>query len=678
MKRKIERKGADRKISVAGKIGATTLAVAMIATSFVGAAGAGTYAASKNDKSSSQAANTGSYSDVFSPNSTSQKDKSETVYAVLDAEGNKEKVVVNEWLTNKNGAKEISDTSDLKNIKNTSGNQKFTKDGDKVTWKADGSDIHYQGTTGKQLPVDVAVSYYLNGEQVSAKDIAGKSGDVEIHFDYNVNRSELADGSSVTKPYTMASAVMLDNSHFTNVTVDNGKVVNDGNTSMCIGIAFPGLAGNLGLGATGVSIPDSVVIKAHTDKFQIDGTYTAAMSGVMSDIDTSATGNVESKVSQLESGLDQLVSASDKLMSGTDQLKAGIDQLNAGAGTLNSKTGDLTSGAKQVADGAGQVNAGVSELNNKTDALAGGAKQVSDGATLLDKKVQAAVAQINTQLQGAIVGEKQKEAKGQAAYNAAASLVDSEGKKTAVANGADQLNQGVNTAIYTAAETALCQAKGYDNIAVVPDGPIKNEIKATAATIAQGVETQGAETHSDINAQVTGALQKTAGTAAQETALAAVDEANKKTLNMQNSLASSIKELTEGTAQLSKGAKKVSDGTQQAKGGISQLAAGTNQLNAGAQKLNTGVGQYGAGVNQLYSGTTKLTAGAATLDSGMAQFNKEGIHKMADTLNGSQLLTIGKRIKAAADADRIEYLIGGKSAGMSGESKIIYKTAEVK
>ena len=672
MKRKIERKGADRKISVAGKIGATTLAVAMIATSFVGAAGAGTYAASKNDKSSSQAANTGSYSDVFSPNSTSQKDKSETVYAVLDAEGNKEKVVVNEWLTNKNGAKEISDTSDLKDIKNTSGNQKFTKDGDKVTWKADGSDIHYQGTTGKQLPVDVAVSYYLNGEQVSAKDIAGKSGDVEIHFDYNVNRSELADGSSVTKPYTMASAVMLDNSHFTNVTVDNGKVVNDGNTSMCIGIAFPGLAGNLGLGATGVSIPDSVVIKAHTDKFQIDGTCTAAMSGVMSDIDTSATGNVESKVSQLESGLDQLVSASDKLMSGTDQLKAGIDQLNAGAGTLNSKTGDLTSGAKQVADGAGQVNAGVSELNNKTDALAGGAKQVSDGATLLDKNVQAAVNQINAQLQGAIVDDQQKAAKGQAAYNAAASLVDAKGNKTAVANGADQLNQGINTAICTAAETALCQAKGYKSIADVPE-PIRTEIHNTAVAIAGGVETK-----SGINAQVTGALQKTAGTAAQATAVAAVDEANNATLNMQNSLASSIKELTEGTAQLSAGAKKVSDGTQQAKGGISQLAAGTNQLNAGAQKLNTGVGQYGAGVNQLYSGTIKLTAGAATLDSGMAQFNKEGIHKMADTLNGSQLLTIGKRIKAAADADRIEYLIGGKSAGMSGESKIIYKTAEVK
>lgn len=661
MKRKIERKGADRKISVAGKIGATTLAVAMIATSFVGAAGAGTYAASKNDKSSSQAANTGSYSDVFSPNSTSQKDKSETVYAVLDAEGNKEKVVVNEWLTNKNGAKEISDTSDLKDIKNTSGNQKFTKDGDKVTWKADGSDIHYQGTTGKQLPVDVAVSYYLNGEQVSAKDIAGKSGDVEIHFDYKVNRSELADGSSVTKPYTMASAVMLDNSHFTNVTVDNGKVVNDGNTSMCIGIAFPGLAGNLGLGATGVSIPDSVVIKAHTDKFQIDGTYTAAMSGVMSDIDTSATGNVESKVSQLESGLDQLVSASDKLMSGTDQLKAGIDQLNAGAGTLNSKTGDLTSGAKQVADGAGQVNAGVSELNSKTDALARGAGQVSYGATQLDKNVNDAFAQIDTQLNEAIEDRtKNKTAKGQAAYKNASSKVDAKG-----------LNQEVYDAIYSAAETELCKAEGKNSIADVTDETKRTAIQNTAKAIAQDAE-------DDYSAKVTGALQDTAGKAAQETALEAVDEANAATLDMQNSLASIKVLMTGGTAQLKAGAEQVSDGTQQAKGGISQLAAGTNQLNAGAQKLNTGVGQYGAGVNQLYSGTTKLSAGAATLDSGMAQFNKEGIHKMADTLNGSQLLTIGKRIKAAADADRIEYLIGGKSADMSGESKIIYKTAEVK
>lgn len=614
MKRKIERKGADRKISVAGKIGATTLAVAMIATSFVGAAGAGTYAASKNDKSSSQAANTGSYSDVFSPNSTSQKDKSETVYAVLDAEGNKEKVVVNEWLTNKNGAKEISDTSDLKDIKNTSGNQKFTKDGDKVTWKADGSDIHYQGTTGKQLPVDVAVSYYLNGEQVSAKDIAGKSGDVEIHFDYNVNRSELADGSSVTKPYTMASAVMLDNSHFTNVTVDNGKVVNDGNTSMCIGIAFPGLAGNLGLGATGVSIPDSVVIKAHTDKFQIDGTYTAAMSGVMSDIDTSATGNVESKVSQLESGLDQLVSASDKLMSGTDQLKAGIDQLNAGAGTLKNGTQELALGADQLDK---SVKASRNDLSSQIQVLtpeqinAYGAQAQAAAEADKDGKIDAYAGLVTND----IMNDAVKKTVHQSVYDSVVGVLVK--NANAGATSIDQLPADAQTKIKTAANDAADEAV----IEVSKNTTVSGGIKT-------GVKT---------------AMTQTAGNAA-----------NKATVTT----ATTFNEKTKVAAQ------KLNES-------MSALSQGTGKLNAGASKLNSGAGD-------LYTGTNKLTAGAATLDSGMAQFNKEGIHKMADTLNGSQLLTIGKRIKAAADADRIEYLIGGKSAGMSGESKIIYKTAEVK
>lgn len=617
MKRKIERKGADRKISVAGKIGATTLAVAMIATSFVGAAGAGTYAASKNDKSSSQAANTGSYSDVFSPNSTSQKDKSETVYAVLDAEGNKEKVVVNEWLTNKNGAKEISDTSDLKDIKNTSGNQKFTKDGDKVTWKADGSDIHYQGTTGKQLPVDVAVSYYLNGEQVSAKDIAGKSGDVEIHFDYKVNRSELADGSSVTKPYTMASAVMLDNSHFTNVTVDNGKVVNDGNTSMCIGIAFPGLAGNLGLGATGVSIPDSVVIKAHTDKFQIDGTYTAAMSGVMSDIDTSATGNVESKVSQLESGLDQLVSASDKLMSGTDQLKAGIDQLNAGAGTLKSGTQELALGADQLDK---SVKAGGSDLSSQI---------------LTGDQITAYGAQAKAAAEATAASDPDKKIEGAA-----------DQATSAVMNGA------VKTAVQLSVEDLLAQQQGYKDFSSVTDTTAKTTIEATATVVANKAS-QNLELYSAVkNGQdgkpgLKGAFTETAKQAAG-------DAANEATVTTATTINDGIKASVQTLAAQ-----------------MNALSEGTGKISAGASKLNSGAGD-------LYTGTTKLSAGAATLDSGMAQFNKEGIHKMADTLNGSQLLTIGKRIKAAADADRIEYLIGGKSAGMSGESKIIYKTAEVK
>ena len=582
----------------------------MIATSFIGAAGAGTFAASKSD--STDASSTGSYSDVFSENSSSKKDKSETVYAILDADGNKEKVVVNEWLTNKSGADEISDTSNLKKIENTSGDQKYTKDGDQLTWKANGSDIHYQGTTDEELPVNVNVSYYLNGNEVSASEIAGKSGDVEIHFDYDVNRTEVVDGTSVTKPYTMASAVVLDGNHFSNISVSNGKVVNDGNTNMCIGVAFPGLASNIGLGASGISIPESVVVKAHTDNFQIDGTYTAAMSGVLSDINTSGASGVESKVSQLESGLDQLVSASDKLLAGTNELKAGIDQLQAGAGTLKNGTQELATGADQLDK---SVKSGGSDLSSqiltKDQINAYGAQAKAMAEADKDGKIDAGAQQVTN----SIMNDAVKNTVYQSVYNSVVGVLVK--NANAGATSIDQLpaeaQKKINDTADAVAKNAAAEASTNDKVS----GGIKAGVKT--------------------------AMTQTAGTAASTATVTTATTFN----------------------------DKIKAAVQKLSAQMSALSQGTGKLSAGASKLNSGAGD-------LYTGTTKLSAGAATLNSGMAQFNKEGIHAMADQLNGSQLLSIGTRLKATSDADKMDYLIGGKTAGMSGESKIIFKTAEVK
>lgn len=608
MKKEKEKRLSSGKSSAARRLGASTLAVAMIATSFIGAAGAGTFAATKSD--SSDASSTGSYSDVFSENSSSKKDKSETVYAILDADGNREKVVVNEWLTNKSGADEISDTSNLKKIENTSGDQKYTKDGDQLTWKADGSDIHYQGTTDEELPVNVNVSYYLNGNEVSASEIAGKSGDVEIHFNYDVNRTEVVDGTSVTKPYTMASAVVLDGTHFSNISVSNGKVVNDGNTNMCIGIAFPGLASNIGLGASGISIPESVVVKAHTDNFQIDGTYTAAMSGVMSDINTSGASGVESKVSQLESGLDQLVSASDKLLAGTNELKAGIDQLQAGAGTLKNGTQELATGADQLDK---SVKSGGSDLSSQilTDdqIKAYGAQAKATAEADKDGKIDAGAQQVTN----SIMNDAVKKTVYQSVYDSVERVL----VKNAGATSIDQLPEEAKTKITTAANDAATEA-------------VTELSKNT--TVSSG-----------IKAGVKTAMTQTAGDAASTATVTTATTFN----------------------------DKIKAAVQKLSSQMSALSQGTGKLSAGASKLNSGAGD-------LYTGTTKLSAGAATLNSGMAQFNKEGIHAMADQLNGSQLLSIGTRLKATSDADKMDYLIGGKTAGMSGESKIIFKTAEVK
>ena len=134
--------------------------------------------------------------------------KDETTYVIMNNDGDTSRVYVDEWLKNGKDKKNLKDRSDLKNIENTSGNEKYTKKGSNLTWHADGKDIRYQGTTNRELPVEVQVSYYLNGKEVSADEIAGKSGNVEIHFDYHVNRMETvsADGKGYTMshPYTMA------------------------------------------------------------------------------------------------------------------------------------------------------------------------------------------------------------------------------------------------------------------------------------------------------------------------------------------------------------------------------------------------------------------------------------------------------------------------------------------
>ena len=239
-------------------------------------------------------------------------------------------------------------------------------------------------------------------------------------------------------------------------------------------------------------------------------------------------------------------------------------------------------------------------------------------------------------------------------YGAQAQAAAEADKDGAIDAGAKQVTDGImNSAVketayqsaYNSVVGVLVQNAGATSIDQLP-----GEAQKKITTAANDAATEAAK-EASVNTTVSGGIKAGVKTAMTQTAGTAASTATVTT-------ATTFNEKTKVAAQ-------------KLNASMSALSQGTGKLNAGASKLNSGAGD-------LYTGTNKLTAGAATLDSGMAQFNKEGIHKMADTLNGSQLLTIGKRIKAAADADRIEYLIGGKSAGMSGESKIIYKTAEVK
>lgn len=111
-------------------------------------------------------------------------DKDESVYLISDANGNVNKTIVVDHLKNKDKKDTLEDASNLSDIENVKGKEKFTQSGDKLTWQAGGKDIYYQGTATEKPPVTQKVTYYLDGKEISPEDLAGKSGKVKIRFDY--------------------------------------------------------------------------------------------------------------------------------------------------------------------------------------------------------------------------------------------------------------------------------------------------------------------------------------------------------------------------------------------------------------------------------------------------------------------------------------------------------------
>ena len=256
-------------------------------------------------------------------------------------------------------------------------------------WDAKGNDIYYQGTTQKALPVDVSISYQLDGKPISAEDLAGKSGRVTIRFSYQNNQKETIeiDGKKETVyvPFVMLTGAVLDNDVFSNVQISNGKLLSDGDRSVVMGFAMPGLQESLNLDKRKLEIPDYVELTADVKNFRLDTTLTVASNDIFNhlDLEDLDVQNLTSAISQLNDAALELVDGSSQLYDGLSalleksrELISGIDLLASGAGNLNSGAADLYSGASDLNSGASQLSSGLGELNSNSQNLVGGAKAV--------------------------------------------------------------------------------------------------------------------------------------------------------------------------------------------------------------------------------------------------------------------------------------------------------------
>ena len=325
-------------------------------------------------------------------------DKSETVYVNANADGSVDKITVSDWLKNHGRSDALEDFSNLTNIKNVKGDETFTQNADgSIVWDSKGNDIYYQGETNEELPVTMKVSYYLDGEKMDPKDMAGKSGEVKIRFDYynNSNETVKVKGKkyNIKTPFTMVTGMILSSDVFSNIEVKNGKVISDGDKSVVVGLAFPGLKSSLNLASydklEDVDIPDYVEVTAKADKFELALTATAATTGTLKNIDTSDINDVD----DLKENMDKLTDATDKLIDGSEALSEGM-------GTLSSSAGEYTKGVSTANAGVKQLVSGLNTLNSKSSQLESGVESLNEGLKALKKGTKALNSGISSYTKG--------------------------------------------------------------------------------------------------------------------------------------------------------------------------------------------------------------------------------------------------------------------------------------
>ena len=340
---------------------------------------------------------------------SAESGKEETVYVIAGSDGSTRSVIVSNQLKNAEGAQTLEDETTLTNIENVKGTQSYTEgSGNALTWQAGGSDIYYQGTTDAELPVGLRVTYYLDGEEISPENLAGKSGHVVIRFDYENRAVQTAviggEETDVYVPFAVLSGAVLPLEHFSNVSVSNGKVLSEGNNAIVVGFAFPGLSENLSiseetketLAGNGVDAEklegsaDYLEIEADAVNFELEMTLSMILPNLFSDIDLGADidlSNVSEQLDTLEESMTLLSDSSRQLVEGSSELAAGAEELAHGAAGAKEGAYALAAGTQQLTDGSRAVAGGISQLADTLTDMMAQLKPAHDGYAQFEQAV---------------------------------------------------------------------------------------------------------------------------------------------------------------------------------------------------------------------------------------------------------------------------------------------------
>lgn len=569
--------------------------------------------------------------------------KSETVYAVMNGDGSIKSTTVSEHLYSASGLANVTDKTTLTDIQNTESDAEFTQNGEELVWNTNDTDVYYKGNTDKALPIDVKVTYALDGQEAALEDIIGKSGHLTVTVNLKNNETGTVNVNgkdrTIVTPLITAVGVIL-GGDASNVTAEHGMIESAAKSSVAAFVTLPGVKDSLsGLLPDEVNsiedyLQDTVTVEADVEGFTCPqvmvacATSTAAL-GTSNVFDLSSINDLTDGINQLNDAMSQLMDGASQLVDGTSQLAGGVLALLDGANTLNN-------GAAALDDGLGQLTNGLDTLSANNAALNAGAQQVADGVLASANK---------TLKEGGLIDEDMTWSNYEAVIDNILTMND----KTLAA--------GRKKMVRTIWEQAPSFKDSQLDLALYLSATKTNHDLEAALKLMQNFDAS----------MLTGALEMVTNADAKNTAKAELKYQVENSQDMADVRAlktslSQIQFFVSSVNQYTAGVQTAADGAHSAKDGSAQLAAGTKTLYDGVNTLNTGAGQ--------------LNDGAGQLNDGLNQFNEEGISKLTGALDQDQL----HGLKTVLDemTGRLNDYTSFAGAPDDAESsvKFVYKTAE--
>lgn len=647
-----------------------------------------------------------------------EKDKTETVYVKSDAKGNPWEITVQTKLKNTGDGDTIKDYTNLTDIKNKEGDEAFTQNADgTVEWENHGEDITYEGTGSAELPVDVSISYELDGQAIEPEELAGKSGQLKIRFDYKNKTTQTikVDGKEeqVSVPFAVISTMLLSDDHASDIEVENGKVMDIDGQKLVIGYACPGLTKSLKLTTyeptEDIDIPEYVEVTADVTDFSLDFTATIISSGLLEDMDLKDLDEVDEmsdNMKKLEEATNKLSAGAGALEEGMETYKTYLNQYLAGVAALDQGAGALESGLQVMNEKKGDLQAGATLLKESLTTLHNtlATVQLPQGSSLdlsgmesAEKQLEEDGTKLNEALTGMSTGlaRMQQLAQEVGAYKTTVETQLETAKTALDAIDWAALDQAVRADSETKADAAVEAAmqKALENYGLSADqiraaqGEVKTAVNSALdqVSVSEEAKTQIQKAKDALEAIPTITIPEVSFDTEKLTETLTDMEKQMKILagygttlgTVSQTAAASLQELQTGLTALQNGTVQLQEGSSQLEAGMAAFGEGIRQLYQGSAALHQGSGQLSSTGTALIGGLDTMISGMDSLHQGLVKFDEDGIQELSD-LTGTDLTNLANRIRALKKADGRYDNYGGICGGASGSVRFIIETDEIK